>query len=151
MNDEMRMKEGSRTWCKPKYSESMLNVINPRFYASWESNCLEFTLPNPGRNLQTFGWCLQFKQSHPWDSNILLLHAKRSRETIAIGINLLRKRVSEKVSIIYPFWKRRKPLQFTSRWHCCQKTTTSCEHKEGWKEGREKEKSRCPPAHNGDV
>jgi hypothetical protein len=68
----------------------------------------------PRRNLQIFGWCLQFKQLHLWDSNVLLLHAKTSRETFAIGINLLRKRVSEKFSIICPFWIRRKPLQFWS-------------------------------------
>ncbi len=103
------------------------------------------------RNLQTFGWCLRFKQLHPWYSNALLLHAKTSRETFAIGIHLLKKRVSEKFSIIYPFWIRKKPLQFWSHWHCCQKSTTSCEHKEGWKEGHEKEESLCPLAHNADV
>ncbi len=26
-----------------------------------------------------------------------------------------------------------------------------CEHKEGWKEGREKDENPCPPAHNADV
>jgi hypothetical protein len=31
------------------------------------------------------------------------------------------------------------------------KATTSCEHKEGWKEGWEKEESPCPPAYDADV
>jgi hypothetical protein len=53
--------------------------------------------------LQTLGWCLLFKQSHPWDPYVLLLHAKTSKGTFEIGINLFRKRVSEKFSIIYPF------------------------------------------------
>ncbi len=54
------------------------------------------------RNLQTFDWCFQFKQSYPWAFAILLLNAKTSREIIAIGIHLLRSCISEKFSIIDP-------------------------------------------------
>ncbi len=39
-----------------------------------------------------------------------------------------KERVSEKFSIIYPLWMRRKPSQFWSRWHCCQKLQPLCEH-----------------------
>jgi hypothetical protein len=74
---------------------------------------------------------LQFKQLHPWDLNVLLLHAKTSRGTFAIGINLLRKRVSEKFSIIYPFEKGETLAIFDSV-YIAAKTTTSCEFfKEG--------------------
>jgi hypothetical protein len=50
-------------------------------------------LPNPGEICRHLAGALQ----------VLLLHVKTSRETFAIGINLLRKRVLEKFSIIYPF------------------------------------------------
>jgi hypothetical protein len=139
------MEGGSGTGCKPQFFEIMLNAFNPQsLYTSWKQLYRIYTSKSR-RNLQTFGWCLQFQQLHPWDSNILLLHAKTSRGTFAIGINLLRRCVSESFSIIYPFWIRRKPSQFGSCWHCCQKTTTSCEFKEGWKRDGKKRKVRAHP------
>jgi hypothetical protein len=46
-------------------------------------------------NLQTFGWCLQFKQSCPWTSLSYFCTQKTSREINAMGQVFLRKNVSE--------------------------------------------------------
>ncbi len=56
-----------------------------------------------------------------------------------------KERASQKFSIVYPLWMRRKHTQFWSHWHCCQKPQPLCKHKEGWKERREKEEWPCPP------
>jgi hypothetical protein len=48
MNDEMEMKGGSGTKCKPQYSERMLNVLIRIFLHQMRKRCLEFALPNQG-------------------------------------------------------------------------------------------------------
>jgi hypothetical protein len=102
MNDEMAMKGGSGTKCKPQYSERMLNIFDPHLSAPDEKTESRICASKPRRNLQTFAWCLQFKQSYPQAFAILLLYAKTSREIIAIRVNLLRRFVSEKLSSIDP-------------------------------------------------
>jgi hypothetical protein len=47
MNDEMGMKGGSRTKCKPQYSERMLNVFDPHLSAPDEKAVSRTALPNP--------------------------------------------------------------------------------------------------------
>ncbi len=149
MNDEMRLKGGSGTWCKPQ----CFNVLIHIFLHQLRKQLSRIYTSKSRRNLQTFGWCLQFKQLHPWDSNVLLLHAKTSRETFAIGINLLRKCVSENFSFIYPYWIRRKSLQFWSHWHWCQKPQPLVNITKDGKRGRKKRKVRANPLiiQNADV
>ncbi len=65
MNDEMGMKGGSGTKCRPQYSERMLNVFDPHLSAPDEKAVSRICASKPRRNMQTFGRCLQFKQSHP--------------------------------------------------------------------------------------
>jgi hypothetical protein len=65
MNDEMEMKGESGTKCKPQYSERMLNIFDPHLSALDEKAVSRIFASKPRRNLQTFGWCLQFKQSYP--------------------------------------------------------------------------------------
>ncbi len=101
MNDEMEMKGGSGTKCKPQYSERMLNVFDPHPSAPDEKAVSKIFASKPRRNLQTFGWCLQFIQSCQQAFAILLLYARTSREIITIGMDLLRF-ASEKFSIIDP-------------------------------------------------
>jgi hypothetical protein len=55
------------------------------------------------RNLQIIGRCLQFKQSCPWASLSYFCTGKTNREINAVGRVVLRKNVSEKLSIIDPF------------------------------------------------
>ncbi len=59
------------------------------------------------RNMQTFGWCLQFSQSC---YTILLLSAENKAGKINTRRVMLRKDVSEKLSIINPLWRRRRPF-----------------------------------------
>jgi hypothetical protein len=101
------------------------------------------------RKLQTFGWCLQFKQLDPWDLNVLLLRAKTSRGTFEICINLLRKLVSENFSIIYPFEYGENPCNFGSA-DIAAKNHNLSQIQRRIERGWEKE-SLCPPAHNADV
>jgi hypothetical protein len=53
--------------------------------------------------------CLQFKQSCPWASLSYFCTQKTSREINEVGRVVLRKNVSEKLSIINPLWRRRNP------------------------------------------
>jgi hypothetical protein len=89
MDDEMMMEEGSGTKCKPNINR-MLNVFDLHFSAPEEKAVSRICASKTRRNLQTFGRCLQFKQSCP------------RREINAMGRVVLRKNVSEKLSIINP-------------------------------------------------
>jgi hypothetical protein len=66
----------------------------------------------------------------PWDFDILLLHAKTSRETITIGINLLKKYL-RKVQHYLSFLNNEKILAVSAPLTLLPKTTISFEHGEG--------------------
>jgi hypothetical protein len=89
MNDEMAM-NGERT----------LNISDLHFSTPEEKAVSRICTSKTRRNLQTFGWCLQFKQSCPWASLSYFCAWKTSREINATGQVVLRKNVSEKLSII---------------------------------------------------
>ncbi len=110
---------------------------------------LEYTLSNPGEICRHLALVLAI-QSHPWDSDILLLHAKTSRETIAISLNLLRKCVSEKFSIINFLNKEKTLLQFWFHWQCCQKPQPLVNIKKDEKKGGKKRKVHAHPLLNAD-
>jgi hypothetical protein len=48
MNDEMMMKGGSGTKCKPQYWENAERFLIYIFLHQKRKQCLEFTLPKPG-------------------------------------------------------------------------------------------------------
>ncbi len=89
--------------------ERMLNIFYLRFSAREEKAVSRICASKTGRNLHTFGRCSQFKQSCPWASQSYFCTRKTSREINAVGRVVLRKNVSEKLSIINPFWRRRNP------------------------------------------
>ncbi len=60
--------------------ERMLNVFDLHFPTQQWKQCLEFTLAKQ-RNLQIFGWCLQFKQSCPWATPYFCLQNKAGKST----------------------------------------------------------------------
>jgi hypothetical protein len=101
MDDEMMMEEGSGTKCKPNINR-MLNVFDLHFSAPEEKAVSRICASKTRRNLQTFGRCLQFKQSCPWASLSYFCTRETSREISAMGRVILRKNVSEKLSIIDP-------------------------------------------------
>jgi hypothetical protein len=121
MSDEMAMKR--RVGTKSKIVvERMLNIFDLHFPTPAVEAMSRICACKTERNLQIFGWCLQFKQSCPWA--ILLLSAKQSRE-----INAMRRVVSKNVSKRaqrYQFaWNAKKSLCKLNSLHCRQKTTTS--------------------------
>ncbi len=131
--------------------ERMLNVFDSHLSAPDEKAVSRICACKPRRNLQTFGRCFQFKQSYPKAFALLLLYAKQAEKSIQRA-NLLRKFVSEKLSIIDPLWRRRNPCNLWSHWHCCQKTTAYfVKVKKDWKRGGEKKENPWPLAYNAKV
>jgi hypothetical protein len=65
MNDEMVMKRRGGTKSKIVV-EKMLNVFDLHFPTPAVEAMSRIGACKTGRNLQMFGWCLQFKQSCPW-------------------------------------------------------------------------------------
>jgi hypothetical protein len=109
MNDEMVMKGGVERSANPN-NERMLNVFDLNLSAPEEKAVFRICTSKTRRNLQTFGWCLQFKQSCPWASLSYFCTRKTSRKINAMGRVVLRKNFSEKLSIINPLCRRRRPF-----------------------------------------
>jgi hypothetical protein len=101
MNDEMVMNGGVERSENPN-TERMLNVFDLHLPTPEEKAVSRICASKTRRNLQTFGWCLQFKQSCPWASLSYFCMQKTSREINATGRVVFRKKVSEKLSIINP-------------------------------------------------
>ncbi len=95
----MVMKGGVELSANPNI-ERMLNVFDLHLFTPEEKAVSRICTLKTRRNLQTFGWCLQFKQS--LGLHYLTLREKQSRKINATGRDVLRKNVSEKLSIINP-------------------------------------------------
>jgi hypothetical protein len=65
MNDEMVMEQRVERKANPNI-ERMLNVFDLHFSTPAEKAMSRIYAYKTERNLQIFGWCLQFKQSCPW-------------------------------------------------------------------------------------
>ncbi len=89
----------------------IMNVFDLHLSTPEEKAVSRICASKTRRNLQTFCWCLQFKQSCPWASLSYFCMQETSREINAMERVVLRKNVSEKLSIINPLWRRRRPLQ----------------------------------------
>ncbi len=101
MNDEMMMKGGVERSTNPN-NERMLNVFDLHLSTPEEKAVSRIYASKTRRNLQTFDWCLQFKQPCPWASLSYFWTLETSRKINAMGRVVLRKNVSEKLSIINP-------------------------------------------------
>jgi hypothetical protein len=99
MNDEMVMKGGVERNANPNV-ERMLNVFDLHLSAPEEKAVSRICASKTRRNLQTFGWCSQFKQSCLWASLSYFCMRKTNRKINPMGRVVLRKNVSEKLSII---------------------------------------------------
>ena len=91
MNDEMAMKRRGGTKGKPVV-ERMLNVFDLNFPTPAVEAMSRICACKTERNLQIFGWCLQFKQSCPWATLSYFCLQKQGRE-----FNAMRRVVSENV------------------------------------------------------
>jgi hypothetical protein len=101
MNDEMMMKGGVERSTNPN-NERMLNVFDLHLSTPEEKAVSSIYASKTRSNLQTFDGCLQFKQSCPWASLSYFCTLETSRKINAMGRVVLRKNVSEKLSIINP-------------------------------------------------
>ena len=91
MNDEMVMKRRGGTKSKIVV-ERMLNVFDLHFPTPAMKAMSRICARKTERNLQIFGWCLQFKQSCPWATLSYYCLQKQSRK-----INAMRRVVLENV------------------------------------------------------
>ncbi len=84
-------------------------------------------------------------------SRILCFQTQEKFKDIAIGINLLRSvsQQSSALSILFEWGENPRSSGPTDI--VAKKPQPLCKHKEGWKEGRDKEEWLCPPAYNADV
>jgi hypothetical protein len=127
MNDEMGMKGGSGTWRKPQHLRvCWTSLIQLRkqlskilcFQTPWEI-CRHLAgacnSNNYTRGSLTFYFCLR----------------RQAGGTFCIWHKSFKETCLRKVQHDLSFWIRWKPLQFWSRRHSCQKTTTSCKIREG--------------------
>ncbi len=121
MNDEMTMKQRGGT--NSKIVKRMLNVFDSHFPTPAVEAISRICACKTKRNLQIFGWCLQFKQSCPWATLSYFCLQKQGREN-----NAMRRVVSEnasKSSALSFAWNAKKSLCKLNSLHCRQKTTTS--------------------------
>ncbi len=129
--------------------ERMLNVFDLHLSAPEEKAVSRICASKTRRNFQTFGRCLQFKQSCPWASLSYFCTRKTSREINAMGRVVLRKNVSEKLSIIDPLWRRRNHCNLNPLTLLPKKHNLFCET--GLKRGWEKKENLWPLANNAKV
>jgi hypothetical protein len=92
MNDKMAMKRRGGTNSKIVV-ERMLNVFDLLFPTPAVKAMSRICACKTERNLQIFGWCLQFKQSCPWATLSYFCLQKQGREN-----NAIRRVVSENAS-----------------------------------------------------
>ncbi len=90
MNDEMVMKRRGGT--KAKLLRECWTFFNLHFPTPAVEAMSRICACKTERNLQIFGWCLQFKQSCPWATLSYFCLQKQGRE-----INAMRRVVSENV------------------------------------------------------
>jgi hypothetical protein len=94
MNDEMAMKWRGGTKSKIVV-ERMLNVFDLHFPTLAMEAISRVCACKTERNLQMFGWCLQFKQSCPWATQSYFCLQKQGREN-----NAMRRVVHQKELIV---------------------------------------------------
>ncbi len=124
MNDEMSVERRGGTKGKPVV-ERMLNVFDLHFPTPAVEAMSRICACKTERNLQIFGWCLQFKQSCPWTTLSYFCLQNKAGQINATRRVVLRK-ICQKSSALSIRFEMRRSL-FANRIHyiCRQKTTTS--------------------------
>jgi hypothetical protein len=98
MNDEMAMKRRDGTNSKIVV-ERMLNVFDLHFPTPAVKAMSRICPCKTERNLQIFGWCLQFKQSCPWATLSYFCLQKQGTENNAMG-RVVSENASKELSVI---------------------------------------------------
>jgi hypothetical protein len=102
MNDEMEMKGGSGTKCKPQYSERMLNVFTHIFLHQMRKQLSRILRFQTQQKFADVWLVLTIQTVIPAGLCYLTFVCKNKQGNHAIGIIFLRSCVSEKFSIIDP-------------------------------------------------
>ena len=126
MNDEMVMGQRGGTKGKPRYWENAENFWSTFFYTSRET-VSRICASKTRRNLQTFGWCLQFKQSCPWATLSYFCLRNKAGKINAMGRVVLRKMFQKSSALSILFEMRRSPLQIELATFAAKKTRPLCE------------------------
>ncbi len=107
MNIEMAMKQGGGTKGKP-IAERMLNVFDLHF--STQAEKARICASKTERNLQIFGWGLQFKQSCLWATLSYFCLQNKAGKINAMRRGVLRKMFQKSSALSIPFEMRRSPF-----------------------------------------
>jgi hypothetical protein len=110
MDDEMVMEQRGGMKGKPDV-ERMLNVFDLHFATPAEKAMPRICAYKTERNLQIFGWCLQFKQSCPWATLSYFCLQNKTGKINAIRQVVLRKMLQKSSALSIHFEMRRSPLQ----------------------------------------
>jgi hypothetical protein len=90
--------------------ERMLNVFDLHLPTPEEKAVSRICASKTRRNLQTFGWCLQFKQSCPWATLSYFCLRKQSRENQHNGASRFKEKCRRKSQHYQPSLKEEKAL-----------------------------------------
>ena len=90
--------------------ERMLNVFDLHLSTPEEKAVSRICASKTRRNLQTFGWCLQFKQSCPWAALSYFCLQKQSRENQYNGASRFKEKCHRKAQHYQSSLKEEKAL-----------------------------------------
>ncbi len=113
MDDEMAMKRRGGTKGKPVV-ERMLNVFDLHFPTPAVEAISRICDCKTERNLQIFGWCLQFKQSCPWATLSYFCLQNKEGKTKAMRRVVLRKCIKRTQRYQFALKCEEVPLQLNS-------------------------------------
>jgi hypothetical protein len=110
MNDEMSMKRRGGTKGKP-IVERMLNVFDLHFPTPAVEVMSRICACKTEKNLQIFGWCLQFKWSCPWATPSYFCLQNKAGKTNATRRVVLRKCIKRAQRYQFALKCEQVPLQ----------------------------------------
>ncbi len=106
--------------------ERMLNVFDLHFSTPAEKAMSRICASKTRRNLQIFGWCLQFKQSCPWATLSYFCLRNKAGKITAMGRVVLRKMFQKSSALSILFEMRRNPLQIEFATFAAKKPQPLC-------------------------
>ncbi len=126
--------------------ERMLNVFYLHFSTPAEKAVSRICVSKTERNLQIFGWHLQFKQSCQWATLSYFCLQNKAGKINAMGRVILRKMFQKSSALSVHFEMKRSPLQIEFTTFAAKKPQPLCET---WIEKGIGEKGiEWPQAHN---
>jgi hypothetical protein len=126
MNDEMAMNQRGGTKGKPVI-ERMLSVFDLHFSTPAEKAMSRIYACKTKRNLQIFGWCLQFKQSCKWATLSYFCLQNKAGKINAMRRVVLRKMFQKSSALSIHLKRGEIPLQMEFATFAAKKPQPLCE------------------------